>query len=304
MAEVFPTFFIVGPTAVGKSSLALKLALKTSACIVNADSVQLYKDLEIGSAAPLLSEKKQVDHFLYQVVPSGEEWTASAYEEEAWKVISRELKTRPVVVVGGSGFYFRALEEGMGDSPNESDEVKELLLKRLEDKGAGALYEELQQVDPVAAKKIHENDHYRLLRALGYYLTYKSPFSEDQKLIKKRQWPGPLLKVGLTASQGVLKEKIFQRTTEMIAQGLIEEVQGLLGRGLREWRPLQSVGYLESVAFLDGKLKESELVGEITRKTLALAKKQKTWFKRDKGVTWFEMEKNDQALTWILSQLP
>lgn len=304
MEEVFPTFFIVGPTAVGKSSLALELAKKTNACIVNADSVQLYQDLEIGSAAPSLTEKKQVDHFLYQVIPPGEEWTASAYEAAAWKVVSRELQTRPVVVVGGSGFYFRALEEGMGDSPNESEEVKEFLLKRLEVEGAEILYKELRKVDPFAAGKIHENDHYRLLRALGYYLTYRSPFSEDQKLMKKREWPGPLIKVGLTASQEALKKKIFLRAQKMIAQGLIEEVSGLLDRGLRNWRPLQSVGYLEAVAFLDGRLEEGELMGEITQKTLALAKKQKTWFKRDKDVTWFEMGKNDQALTWILSQLP
>lgn len=299
----FPTVFIVGPTATGKSNLALRLAKKIDGCIVNADSIQLYQGLTIGSAAPSEKEREEVDHFLFQVIPKGETWTASEYQERAWQIIEQELKSRPVIVVGGSGFYFQALERGMGPSRAESDEVRSRLESELSENGSTDLYKELKEVDPLSASRIHPNDHYRLLRALGYYKTYGTRFSEDQKLSSLRQWPGPLIKLGLDGSQEELKPVIASRVQSMMARGFIEEVQSLLEQGLEEWWPLRSVGYKEVARFLKSDAAAENLVSEITQKTLYLAKKQKTWFKRDGDVKWFPFYKNDQALTWILSRL-
>jgi tRNA dimethylallyltransferase len=303
MSFSFPCLFIQGPTATGKSQLGLSVAGELGGCIVNADSIQLYEGLKIGSAAPSPEDLKQADHFLFQVIAKGENWTASQYEEAAWKKISEELKRRAVIVVGGSGFYFRALEFGMGDSKAEDLEIKNLLERELKEKGSLPLHQELSQADPVSARKIHPNDHYRLLRALGYFRTYRRPFSEDQKLTQKRVWPGALIKVGLTASQSELRPLMEQRVRRMLKDGLVEEVRGLLREGLSAWPPLQSVGYREVILFLEGKLQEEELVAEITQKTLALAKRQKTWFQRDKEVKWFSPREKDLALRWIKDRL-
>lgn len=299
----FPAVFIVGPTATGKSRLAHELALKTGGCILNADSIQLYQGLSIGSAAPTDAEKGEVDHFLFQVVPKGKTWTASEYQEKAWEIVERELKSRLVVIVGGSGFYVQALERGMGESKSESEEVRLQLEAELIEKGAESLHEELRKVDPEAAERVHTNDHYRLLRALGYYRTYGTRFSEDQKLSSVRSWPGKVIKVGLSGTQEELRAVIEKRTQSMMERGFVEEVKHLLDEGLEDWWPLQSVGYKEVAQFLKGEIPERDLIPTIVQKTLYLAKRQKTWFKRDDQVQWYPFHKNDQALTGILSKL-
>lgn len=299
----FPAVLIVGPTATGKSQLAHRLARETGGCIVNADSIQLYQGLKIGSAAPTDEEKSEVDHFLFQVVPKGEAWTASEYQEKAWKIVERELRSRVVFIVGGSGFYVQALERGMGGSKAESEEVRNQLESELREKGGEALFEELKRVDKVAAAKLHPNDHYRLLRALGYYRTFGTRFSEDQRLSSVRAWPGGLIKVGLTGTQEELRPVIEKRTQSMMERGFIDEVKSLLDEGLEDWWPLQSVGYKEVVQFLRAEISKEDLVPEIVKKTLYLAKRQKTWFKRDDQVQWHPFYENDEALTWILSKL-
>lgn len=297
---MYPCLFILGPTATGKSSLALELARQLKACIVNADSIQLYEGLQIGSAAPSQIERDSVDHFLFQVVPKGETWTASDYEARAFEVLQRELKTRPAIVVGGSGFYFKALENGMGESRAESASVRESLEKELRADGEQALYEELSRVDPEAARKIHPHDHYRLLRSLGYFRTYERKMSEDQKLKSKRDWPGGLVKVGLTGTQEELRTPMRSRIEEMIDRGWEEEVRGLLDEGLKSWWPMQSVGYKEWVDVLEGRGDRNQLVDEILKTTMHMAKRQKTWFKRDSEVQWFSFLQREKALDWVL----
>lgn len=299
----FPTLFILGPTASGKSALGFRLAKKLGACIVNADSIQLYQGLVIGSAAPSEEERLEVDHYLFQVVPKGENWTAFDYEERAWKVINEQLQHRPVVIVGGSGFYLQALEKGMGPALNEDESIKKELERELEEKGAASLYEELRRVDPESARRIHFNDSYRVLRALGYFRTFQRPFSEDQKQTELRQWPGVLYKVGLTGSQTELVDVVEKRVNQMMKAGFLDEVKGLMEEGLSEWWPMKSVGYREVLEHLSGELAESELIPRIVQKTLSLAKRQKTWFKRDSSVKWYPFQDSDRAFAEILSLL-
>ncbi len=303
MNKLHPTLFILGPTASGKSSLGFRLAKSLGACIVNADSIQLYEGLLIGSAAPSEKERREVDHFLFQVIPKGQNWTASDYEENAWKIINEQIPHRPVVIVGGSGFYLQALEKGMGPAPNEDESVKQELERELKSKGSAHLYKELSQVDPKSAQKIHPNDSYRILRALGYFRTFHRTFSEDQKQSKQRQWPGVVQKVGLTGSQAELEAVISKRVHLMLEAGFLKEVKGLLDEGLSDWWPMKSVGYKEVVEYLNGDFAESELVPRIVQKTLALAKRQKTWFKRDLSVKWYPFQESERAFTEILSLL-
>jgi tRNA dimethylallyltransferase len=303
MNHSHPLIFIVGPTGTGKSALAMDLARQNKGCILNADSIQLYEGLKIGSAAPSDIDRSEIDHFLFQVVKKGEVWTASEYQERAYEIALRELNSRPVIVVGGSGFYVQALEKGMGTSKSESLEVKENLEKELALHGSLPLFKELQKSDPKAAERIHPNDHYRLLRALGYFRTYQRPFSEDQILEQPRHWPTSVIKVGISVSQSELKILLKKRAHLMLESGFISEVRDLIAEGLSEWAPLNSVGYKEVRLFLDGQMGEEVLLDEITQKTLSLAKRQKTWFKRDPAVKWFSVGERDQALRWILDHL-
>ena len=297
-----PCIFIQGPTATGKSQLAMDLASIMGASILNADSIQLYEGLQIGSAAPSKDEKEKVPHHLFQVIPKGETWTASQYEQTAWELLQKELVLRPVLVVGGSGFYFSALEKGMGDSKPEDPGVRAQLEEDLKTRGADQLHKELSECDPEAAAKIHPQDHYRLLRSLGYFRTYGRKMSEDQKLKSVREWPGPLIKVGFWATREQLEPVVRARVEKMNALGFEKEVESLFKEGLESWWPLQSVGYKEWVEVLQGDLSRDSVVDAIVKSTLYLAKRQKTWFQRDKDLKWFSMDQKDQAFNWVLEE--
>lgn len=294
--------FVVGPTASGKTKLSLEIAESCGAPIVNADSIQLYEGLKLGSSAPTEEEKARVPHELFQVIPKGDTWTVSQYESAAWKIVEGHLKKGPVVIVGGSGFYVRALEKGLSEAPPDDPEIRQLVVDRIQSEGDESVYADLVVVDPASAKKIHPNDHYRMVRALSYYLTFGRAFSEDQNLVKAREWPSPILKIGMTGTQNELRERIQQRTEKMLEDGFVAEVQGLLSEGLSEWWPMKSVGYDEVVRFLGGELSEENLRETIVQKTLALAKKQKTWFQRDKDIHWFGSKELNQALEFFRKQ--
>ena len=295
------TIFVVGPTASGKTDLAVEIASKINAPIINADSIQLYQGLVIGSSAPSEAQKAKVPHELFQVIPKGKSWTVGEYEEAAWSVVeSYHQKNKPVVIAGGSGFYIQALEKGLSPSSADLPEVREKITRRLEHEGEEALFLELKSVDPKSASAIHPRDHYRLVRALAYYHSFSRPFSEDKVNPAPRIWRGKVYKVGLTASQEELKKRIRQRTETMLKKGFIEEVSALLSEGLENWWPLKSVGYYEVSRHLAGDYSLEQLEDVIVQKTLLLAKKQKTWFQRDTEIQWFNMDQTKGALDWCL----
>ncbi len=292
--------FVVGATASGKSNYALERALKNQSdtfaiksAIVNCDSVQVYQGLKIGSALPSAEEMSQVPHFLYAYVPKGEKITAGQYSR-AFFALMENLKNdfQEVLVVGGTGFYFQAIEKGMFDVGGEHPEIREQLQKRIEtEEGAEALYEEFRQRDPESAKRIFPKDHYRLVRAMELMLTQNKTLSEIQKEFEKNQkkFPWPLEKVGIQMSKEELLPKVQQRTKKMLQNGLIEEVKELREQGLRTWAPMESVGYKEVNLFLDGSPEIKNLASleeQIIMNTMRLAKKQKTWFQRDAEIGW------------------
>lgn len=293
--------FVVGPTASGKTDCALDIAESLNASIVNADSIQLYEGLVIGSSAPTIEQKRRAPHELFQVIPKGKTWTVGEYEEQAFKAVEKyHSQNKPVVVVGGSGFYIQALEKGVSVAPPDDPNIRESLYERLESEGEDILYRELQACDPETAKHVHPRDHYRVIRALSYFLSFKRPFSADKFNSAPRVWPGPVLKIGFRASQEELKERIQIRTRSMLEEGFIDEVSKLLGEGLGEWWPLKSVGYFEVTQFLAGAFDRKDLERQIVQKTLLLAKKQKTWFQRDKDIQWFSLGEKKAAHDLIL----
>lgn len=282
----YPFVLIVGPTASGKSSLGLRLAESFRGVILNCDSLQFYQRMDIGTAKPTLAERARVPHFLFDMVPPGEVLTAGDYRRAALEIMDREIKKHAVFGVGGSGFYIQALEKGMFDVPKPDPKIEAQVRARLTAEGLPALYAELERRDPQYAEDINPNDAYRIVRALVLMDDSGKTVTEVKAGFKPQPFPYPILKLGLAPSREELLPRVQARAEAMLQQGFLEEVRGLLEDGWGDWPPLQSVGYKECVQFLNGGLERSRLVPLIVEKTMQLAKKQKTWFKRDADIHW------------------
>jgi tRNA dimethylallyltransferase len=284
-----PVVFVLGTTASGKSHWALEWAQQFAGVVVNCDSVQLYKGLDIGAAKPTVEEMKLVPHLLYDYVAEGETMTAGKYTRDFFPCLEA-LPPQPAFVVGGTGFYFQAIEKGMYPVRQIPAGISADIERELSTaEGALNLYAEFCARDPEAAAKIHAPDHYRLgramelIRAEGKSLTaIRQEFSELQK-----PFPYPLLKIGIRWDREALQARVRARTEKMLETGLIEEVRGLLDRGLGTWAPLQGVGYKEVGEYLGGGRSLVWLLDEITKNTMGIAKRQRTWFQRDPEVRWF-----------------
>lgn len=283
--------FVVGTTASGKSDWALRLAQLHNGVVINCDSVQVYKKLDIGSAKPSLEERSLLPHYLFDYVTPPQEMTAGQYERDFWQVIETIPPEKPVFVVGGTGFYFMAIEKGMYPVTEIPEDIKQAVEQQMSTP-AGVLqaWLELQQGDPEYAAKVKEADHYRIGRAIELLRTQKKPISQIQAEFadQRRPFPFPLLKLGPNWERAELGQRIFQRTLKMVEAGLYEEVQGLVSEGLESWSPLMSVGYKETLLFLKGAIQNKESwIQQIAINTRQLAKKQRTWFQRDEEIEWF-----------------
>ncbi|WP_413287902.1 tRNA (adenosine(37)-N6)-dimethylallyltransferase MiaA [Bdellovibrio sp. HCB337] len=291
MKTLKPVVFVVGTTASGKSQWALDMAKQVSGSIINCDSVQLYKSLNIGAAKPTTEEMVQAPHYLYDYVSAGESMTAGNYTRDFFTCMDKLPMEKPAFVVGGTGFYFQAIEKGMYPVRQTPPEIqKEIADILTTEEGAKKLFEEFQRFDPEAAQKIHPQDHYRLGRAMELIRAEGKSLTQIQKEFADTQapFPYPLLKIGLRWDREVLKERVKLRTQKMLDAGLIQEVKDLVARGYGEWSALQSVGYKEVLEYLrDGK-SEQWLFDEIVQNTMGLAKRQRTWFQRDPNIHWYD----------------
>jgi tRNA dimethylallyltransferase len=280
-----------GPTASGKSSLALEVAKRfraggKEAEILCADSITVYKDVEIGATKPSPEERSLVPHHLLDLVAPGEDFTAADFLRLADSLISRLLaQGKYPVLVGGSGFYLRALLRGMAspeEKREESAELKQKLEERARSEGWEKLYQELLSLDPAAAAIVHPNDHYRVIRALQFMALSgeKAKWSEQNKRARLTPPRYPMRYFRLESAREPLRRRIEERTRIMLERGLVEEVEMLLKKGVPATaKPLQSVGYKECVQFLQGKIPRDELQERITQSTARLAKAQATWFR-------------------------
>ncbi|MBC7457612.1 MAG: tRNA (adenosine(37)-N6)-dimethylallyltransferase MiaA [Bdellovibrionaceae bacterium] len=294
--------FVVGPTASGKSQLALAIAHKFGGSIINCDSIQSYNKLKIGSAGPSEEELKLVPHYLYSYVNPPQEVTAGQYLRDFHYLIetSKDLIS-PLIIVGGTGFYVQALEKGMYNVPPIQPELKQQIEDEIKEHGNVKAFKELTDFDPET--KIHINDAYRIGRALEIKRAFNLKMSElkVQSLLSddaetKFKLPFPFIKIGVDVDREDLKENIAQRTKKMLKAGFIEEVKTLIEEGYADWAPMNSVGYFEIKEFLAGRVAESELEELINQSTRQLTKKQKTWFKRDPEITWVKNSIDTETL--------
>ncbi len=280
---------IVGPTASGKSSLALHLAREFRGEIISADSMQVYRRLNIGTAKPSPEEQKIVRHHLIDILDPDEGYNAALFRKQAEEVI-RDLHSQkiPIFLVGGTGLYLKALTRGLFRGPSRDPAYRLALAKRAENQGNRVLFEELKKLDPEAAARIHPEDRMRLIRALEVYSMSQKAISQFHKEHGFSENPFNVLKIGLFYERSAVYKKIDDRVEEMLAMGWVEEVRSLLNSGNpRDLKSLQSLGYKQIVNFLVGESTFEEAVHSIQRETRRYAKRQMTWFNADPEIIWF-----------------
>ena len=278
----------------GKSEFAIKLAQELGFEIVNADSMQVYRGMDIGSAKPSLKERSLVTHHLIDIKDPDEEFSAAQFKDEARNsIVSLAQEGKLALVVGGTGLYIRALTKGLFPAPSADLKLRREFKKKEETQGKWYLYKELEKADPEAALRIHPNDTFRIIRALEvFYLTGK-PISQQQKKHQFKHSYFNLLKIGFMRDRGEIYKRIEQRVDKMIKDGLVDEVKQLLKRGYPPTiKPFQSLGYKQILSYLQGDLSLDEAVGLIKRHTKRYGKRQLTWFRKDSEIRWFILPKH------------
>jgi tRNA dimethylallyltransferase len=283
---------ILGPTASGKSALAIQLAERFSGEIVSCDSVAVYRHFEIGTAKPSREERTRIPHHLIDVAEPGEAFTAGEYARQARVAIGGISKRGHLpMVVGGTGLYLRALLEGLFPGPQRSDELRERLRSRAAERGSKHLHRILSRLDPAAAAKIHANDIPKLVRAIEVCLTARGPMSDLWRERGRDPLAGfRILRIGLNPPREQLYERINQRANEMFNDGLVEETRSLLERYGDGWNiaPIHSLGYQQALEYLRGELTLNQAMAAAQQGHRNYAKRQRTWFRREPDVTWLE----------------
>ncbi len=289
MSEKIPLLVLAGPTAAGKSALAMRLAPLLETDIISADSAQVYRGLDIGTAKPTAEEQRLVRHHLIDLVDPDEDYSVADYQRDARRVI-KELWSRGRLpfLVGGTGLYLQAVIDNYAFGKSGGDKaLRERLAAEAEAEGVEALHERLKKIDPAAAAKIHPRDRRRIIRALEVFILEGRPISEQPALTRQRGSPYRPLLFGLTMPRPQLYRAIEERVEIMMARGFFEEVQGLLRRGYSRSTPgMQVLGYRQLAACIDGELALEAAVAEIKKETRRLAKRQLTWFRRDPRIIW------------------
>ena len=286
---------VVGPTACGKTTLGVLLAKQFNGEVVSADSMQIYKGMTIGTAAPTAVEMDGVPHHMIAVADPSEQWSVARYAQAAIPIIDDILaRGKLPILVGGTGLWLEAVVSGRTFAGGHAGgAVRETLQQRLEAEGIGPLLAELRQVDPAAAERLHPADEKRILRALEVYLetgkTITAHNEETQRLPPRYDavW------IGLRfADREDMKALIDRRVDKMVEQGLLEEVQSLLQSGIpREATALQAIGYKEFLGVADGTATVEEAVAEVKLRSRQYAKRQLTWLRRSRDIHWIEWEK-------------
>ena len=288
---------VVGPTATGKSALALHLAESLGAEIVNADAFARYRGMDIGTAKPSVQERRGIAHHQIDVLEVEEDSTVAQYQGSARADLADiAARGRRAVVVGGSGLYVRALLDHV-DVPGTDATVRATLEERAEREGSAALFSELERVDPTAAARMQPRNTRRIVRALEVIEITGRPFSAT---MPQERYVVPTVQLGLELPRELLDERIAERTAGMFAAGLVEEVRGLAGRLGRT--AARAVGYGEVLAHLRGETSESEALEAVAANTRRLVRRQQSWFRRDGRITWLDARAGDlpqQALALV-----
>jgi tRNA dimethylallyltransferase len=286
---------LVGPTASGKTAVALSLAQSFGAEIVNADSLQVYRELNIGTAKPTIAERAQVPHHLVDVADPPEAYDAARYCREGREALA-ELQARgvPPLVVGGTGLYLKTLLSGLFAEGEVAGQVRERLRGELQVLGLPALYQRLLYLDPATADRLHPHDTYRIIRALEVMEATGKPLSEFIAAHRFADVPYQVLKLGLAVPREELYQRIELRMEVMLEQGWLEEVKVLLSRYPPDLKPLQALGYRHLINYLTGRWSWAEAFRLLARDTRRYAKRQLTWFASDPEIIWLSPDQIEE----------
>lgn len=286
---------ILGPTASGKTKVSLEIADKINGEIISADSRQVYRYMDIGTAKPNLEERKRIPHHLIDIIEPDEYFSAADYSTRARKAI-KEIVSRgkEPIVVGGSGLYLRALFKGFFKGTGRDEKFRQKQKEKADKFGIETLYQELKEKDPEATEKIGPHNLARIIRALEVYELSGQRISDLQK---KGEYPSKefdFIKIGLKIDRGKLYQGIDQRVEDMISSGLVDEVESLKAKGYNSsLAPLRTFGYKEILQYLNGEISLDEAKEKIKLNTRHFAKRQLTWFKKEEGIIWIEVEKTN-----------
>lgn len=292
---------IVGPTAVGKTSLAIEVSKELSAEIISADSRQFYREMMIGTAKPSIEELKQVRHHFVDSHSISENYNAGEFGRDAKEKLSELFaQANCAVVVGGSSLYLKALWEGFDEMPEVNLSARENLNMELKEKGLDSLLQELKENDPKYYAEVDRQNGQRIVRALEVIRSTNKPFSSFRKA-KSSELPYRNLKIGLNMDRALLFERINLRMDHMIEKGLFEEADSL--KEFRNHNALQTVGYSEIFKFMDDEYDKEEAIRLLKRNSRRYAKRQLTWFHRYDDIHWFEPQQKEEILSLVRQHL-
>ncbi len=282
-----PLIVVAGPTASGKSALAMCLAERFDGEIVSCDSVAVYRGMEIGTAKPSLADRARVPHHMIDVADADEAFTAGDYSRQAREVLA-EIggRDRMAIVAGGTGLYLRALLEGLFPAPAVAPELRARLRKTATERGAGYLHRLLRRMDEGSAETIHPNDLPKIVRAVEVTMAARAPMSQQWSRGREALAGYRVLRLGLAPERARLYERINARAAAMFEEGLVEETRGLVARYGAKCRALGSLGYAEAAAVLRGEMTREAAVERAQQGHRNYAKRQGTWFRRDAEMRW------------------
>ncbi len=289
LATVKPKLIVIcGPTGIGKTSAAIDVAETFAGEIINADSMQVYRSMNIGTAKPTVAERARIPHHLVDVVDPDEDFDAARFSLQARKIVHELTRRRIIpVVAGGTGLYIKALLYGLFQTDPPDPAIRRKLRAEAETIGSDALHRRLKDIDPAAAARIHTRDTFRIIRALETVVATGKSITDHHLRHGFRESPFRSLKVGLDMDRKRLYERINSRVDAMITAGLVEEVRDLLKRGVDgRKKAMRALGYRHMVDFLSGRLPWDEAVRIMKRDTRRFAKRQLSWFRADKEIEW------------------
>lgn len=303
-----PLVILTGPTAVGKTALSIQLAHAMNGEMISADSMQVYKYMDIGTAKITVQEMEGISHYLIDVLDPKENFNVVIFQEMAKKALQDIYKKGKIpIVVGGTGFYIQSLLYDISFEETNTSDYRKELTDYYKKYGAHALHERLRNIDPVSYKEIHENNVKRVLRALEFYYETGYPISKHNIEQREKDSPYNFEYFVLNDERALLYERIEKRIDIMIEQGLVEEVQKLLDYGCTsDMVSMQGLGYKEIIPYLNGKYSLEDAIYILKRDTRHFAKRQLTWFRREKEVTWIDKNtfaSEEQMLSFMLERL-
>jgi tRNA dimethylallyltransferase len=288
---------IVGPTAIGKTALAIQLAQHFDTEVISADSRQFFKEMEIGTAKPDAAELAAAKHHFINSHSVSQLFSTGDFEVEGLKTIDGIFQNHDLaIMVGGSGLYINALINGLDEMPNIDLSIREKLNKQFEEEGLTAIQDQLAALDPEYFAKVDQQNPQRMIRGLEVFLSTGQKLSSMLSATKKER-PFNIIKIGLNTDRAVLYKRINERVDKMLSNGLLEEVISLTP--FKQYNALNTVGYSELFDYLEGKLPFEEAISAIKQNTRRFAKRQLTWFRRDEEINWFEPQQGSEIIEFV-----